>query len=108
MYDFKFKEMEFEMNEADFAERLKVTGRNDVCPCGSGKKYKKCHLAKDEIAQHEEFKKRQEEAAVNEGSEKESVKKGNKASVSHVNKSVPRINKVKDQRPMNIPRRAGI
>ena len=19
------------------------TGRNDVCPCGSGKKYKKCH-----------------------------------------------------------------
>jgi uncharacterized protein YecA (UPF0149 family) len=20
-------------------------GRNDPCPCGSGKKYKKCHLA---------------------------------------------------------------
>ncbi len=23
-------------------------GRNDPCPCGSGKKYKKCCLAKDE------------------------------------------------------------
>ncbi|MFN2428141.1 MAG: YecA family protein [Candidatus Binatia bacterium] len=25
-------------------------GRNDPCPCGSGKKYKKCHLASDERA----------------------------------------------------------
>jgi uncharacterized protein YecA (UPF0149 family) len=24
-------------------------GRNDVCWCGSGKKYKKCHLKKDEV-----------------------------------------------------------
>lgn len=23
------------------------TGRNDLCPCGSGKKYKKCHEAGD-------------------------------------------------------------
>ena len=23
--------------------RLAATGRNDSCPCGSGKKYKKCH-----------------------------------------------------------------
>lgn len=22
-------------------------GRNDLCPCGSGKKYKKCHMDKD-------------------------------------------------------------
>ena len=28
--------------------RLAATGRNDVCPCGSGKKYKKCHLQEDE------------------------------------------------------------
>jgi hypothetical protein len=28
-------------------ERLK-SGRNDLCPCGSGKKYKKCCLARDE------------------------------------------------------------
>jgi hypothetical protein len=26
-------------------------GRNDPCPCGSGKKYKKCCLAKDQEAQ---------------------------------------------------------
>jgi tetratricopeptide (TPR) repeat protein len=26
------------------------TGRNDPCPCGSGKKYKQCCLAKDEAA----------------------------------------------------------
>jgi hypothetical protein len=25
-----------------------VLGRNDPCWCGSGKKYKKCHLDKDE------------------------------------------------------------
>ena len=31
-------------------ERLAATGRNDACPCGSGKKYKKCHLAADEQA----------------------------------------------------------
>ena len=31
-------------------ERLGAAGRNDPCPCGSGKKYKKCHLAADEAA----------------------------------------------------------
>ena len=25
--------------------RLAATGRNDVCPCGSGKKYKKCCMS---------------------------------------------------------------
>ncbi len=25
-------------------------GRNDLCPCGSGKKYKRCCLAQDEVA----------------------------------------------------------
>lgn len=24
-----------------------LVGRNDPCPCGSGKKYKKCHVGKD-------------------------------------------------------------
>lgn len=28
------------------------TGRNDPCPCGSGKKYKHCCLPKDEAAEH--------------------------------------------------------
>jgi tetratricopeptide (TPR) repeat protein len=29
------------------------TGRNDPCPCGSGKKYKHCCLKKDEATEHE-------------------------------------------------------
>jgi hypothetical protein len=34
-----------------FAQRrLRDTGRNEACPCGSGKKYKKCHLQQDESA----------------------------------------------------------
>lgn len=31
--------------------RLKTTGRNEVCPCGSGRKYKKCHLTEDQKVQ---------------------------------------------------------
>ena len=34
----------------DSESRLKQTGRNDDCPCGSGKKYKKCHLREDEAS----------------------------------------------------------
>ena len=30
-------------------------GRNDRCPCGSGKKYKRCCLAKDEAAAREKL-----------------------------------------------------
>jgi tetratricopeptide (TPR) repeat protein len=40
-------------NDADVTQaraRLGAAGRNDPCPCGSGKKYKKCHLAADELA----------------------------------------------------------
>ena len=36
-------------------------GRNDPCPCGSGKKYKKCHLEKDET----DNRKAREKAALN-------------------------------------------
>ena len=30
-------------------------GRNDLCPCGSGKKYKRCCMARDEAAAREKF-----------------------------------------------------
>jgi hypothetical protein len=49
------------MNVNDYETRLKTTGRNDPCPCGSGKKYKKCHLAEDEAAKHAELTKAAEE-----------------------------------------------
>jgi tetratricopeptide (TPR) repeat protein len=42
-------------------------GRNDPCPCGSGNKYKKCCLAKDEAAEREglaEAQTRREQAAA--------------------------------------------
>jgi preprotein translocase subunit SecA len=29
---------------ADDYGRMKPVGRNDPCPCGSGRKYKQCHL----------------------------------------------------------------
>jgi hypothetical protein len=32
-------------------------GRNDPCPCGSGKKYKKCCLAENEAAEREQHAK---------------------------------------------------
>jgi tetratricopeptide (TPR) repeat protein len=32
-----------------------TTSRNDPCPCGSGKKYKKCHLEKDQAAERAEL-----------------------------------------------------
>ena len=38
------------MANNDWQSRIK-TGRNDECPCGSKKKYKKCHLEADEKAQ---------------------------------------------------------
>jgi SEC-C motif len=37
-------------------------GRNDPCHCGSGKKYKQCHLAEDEAKERSE-RARQAEAA---------------------------------------------
>jgi len=37
-------------------ERVAKLGRNDPCHCGSGKKYKKCHLAADEVMAAEPVK----------------------------------------------------
>jgi hypothetical protein len=36
------------MAKSDFQKRLSTTGRNEPCPCGSKKKYKKCHFREDE------------------------------------------------------------
>jgi hypothetical protein len=33
---------------ADASAPAVLPGRNDVCWCGSGKKYKKCHMPEDE------------------------------------------------------------
>jgi len=30
--------------------KIPATGRNDPCPCGSGKKFKRCYMEKDKSA----------------------------------------------------------
>jgi tetratricopeptide (TPR) repeat protein len=40
------------------------TGRNDPCPCGSGRKYKVCCLQKDEEVERERFRRAAAEAAA--------------------------------------------
>ncbi len=70
------------MNASDYNERLRKTGRNDLCPCGSGKKYKKCHLAADEAAKHEELAKAAEEReSAMKTDENESEDAGGRSSV---------------------------
>jgi hypothetical protein len=66
------------MADEEYTLRLKNTGRNDTCPCGSGKKYKKCHLLEDEKSYSEDQAKVREEAAAKaaEGEEPEEKKEG--------------------------------
>lgn len=45
-------------------ERHRNTGRNDDCPCGSGKKYKKCHQAEDDTLISNELTRLEQEAAA--------------------------------------------
>jgi hypothetical protein len=52
------------MDESKYLERLSSTGRNEPCPCGSGKKYKKCHMAADEAKRHGDSVKLEEEMAA--------------------------------------------
>ncbi len=33
---------------SDWEVRLEEVGRNEACPCGSGRKYKKCHMPEDQ------------------------------------------------------------
>ena len=42
-------------------------GRNDPCPCGSGKKYKQCHLRQDQVASSREHALSRNEAAAMNG-----------------------------------------
>jgi septal ring factor EnvC (AmiA/AmiB activator) len=44
-------------------ERHRTAGRNDACPCGSGKKYKKCHQLEDDALISAELKRLEVEAA---------------------------------------------
>ena len=48
-YEIKFNKSLEEMEKSfEQFQREKKVGRNDPCPCSSGKKYKKCCLDKEE------------------------------------------------------------
>ncbi len=59
------KEEERLMKE-EIINRFSHTGRNDPCPCGSGKKYKKCHLqaVEEEMARRRAEEAREEDATA--------------------------------------------
>ena len=105
------------MNTEDQLKRLKDTGRNDPCPCGSGKKYKKCHLFDDEAAQHEVMKKAAEEreaalAAESETDEESTEKKSgstkNPTATDSGYQQKGGKPKNSPNRPGNIPRRGAV
>jgi len=101
------------MNASDYNERLKVTGRNDPCPCGSGKKYKKCHLPEDEAAKHAELAKAAEEreavlaAAEENPDDSADTSSGSKKKKRDIHQSGGRARTGKDTHA-NIPRRGAV
>ncbi len=51
----KLNLLQRDMESVNFKEvsRIKI-GRNEACPCGSGKKFKKCHLGNFHIEEEDE------------------------------------------------------
>jgi len=66
------------VNRRQLKKQPKI-GRNAPCPCGSGKKYKKCHLA---IQQEEMQKQLEIRRQVDEFTQKSSESKSEEAEVS--------------------------
>ena len=106
------------MSDADYEERLTSTGRNDTCPCGSGKKYKKCHLAEDEGTRTAKLKALEEEAMARakaakdaEDGEGQADTKGSdkrKRSTKRQKKQSGSKGRASDGKPKNIPRRGAV
>lgn len=66
------------MEDKKALERLKQTGRNDPCPCGTEKKYKKCHMVADQKVKSDELEsigKLAEQAHENESKKDDGDKK---------------------------------
>jgi len=106
-------------------QRFKGTTRNDSCPCGSGLKYKKCHLAADEASERArllELQKQSEAArAAEEAAAAESEGDTSEAGLLAKKKALPANpgktkrggqSAVKGQerstRPNNLPRRKAV
>ena len=107
----------------DFEERLKATGRNDRCPCGSGKKYKKCHLNEDEDKRTAALKAQEEQAIAKTAEEAEAAADGDAEGEGEADTKAAGKGKraakrgrgqsgskaqVGDAKPRNIPRRGAV
>ncbi len=86
------------MVEAIIEQRHKNTGRNDDCPCGSGKKYKKCHLAQDEEALRAERTRLAAEAAEKAKAEQAKAEAEGKADEAAPREAAPEP-KIKPKEP---------
>lgn len=112
------------VSDESYSDRLKHTKRNDPCPCGSGRKYKKCHLEADEAALHAASKAAQaaaETAAAEAAAAAEADEQGEAKHEAGTNKPLPsggerataRQNKPSrgaagNPRPKNLPRRKAV
>jgi hypothetical protein len=107
------------MADEDYKARLSGTGRNDACPCGSGKKYKKCHLQADEESYSVDLARAQEKAAAEaaaeaaeaEGEEGEDRKEGRahppEGKRGKYEPKTPRPRPTGGSRQVSTPRKAG-
>jgi len=96
------------MGNDDYKQRLKNTGRNDLCLCGSGRKYKKCHLEEDEASERADLKaaaSEREKVSAESGSEEQSSGRENKW--RNESKKIGKARSGSDTHP-NIPRRGAI
>ena len=103
------------MSDSDYYVRLKTTGRNDHCPCGSGKKYKKCHLAEDEGKRTATLKALEAEAVAKAKASKDTEgdvdTKGADQSAQPTKRQKKQSGskgRASDGKPKNLPRRSAV
>ena len=82
-------------------------GRNDDCHCGSGKKYKKCHLEADEKAKTEALAKANAAAAAAAKESGEAAPSHAKEHHGHAHGAAPKAHTTPLAHQVSVPRRTG-
>jgi hypothetical protein len=82
-------------------------GRNDPCPCGSGKKYKKCCFAKDEAKHSAELAARAAAPAPSAEAPKAAKRPGFEASGGKAGGAAP-ARQTRAAKATNLPRRGAV
>ena len=103
------------MTDSDYEVRLKTTGRNARCLCGSGKKYKKCHVDEDQGIRAATLKVLEAEAtaklkAVKNAESEADTKDSDKRRwwTKRQKKQSGFKGRTSDGKPKNIPRRSAV